>query len=376
MLAVASALVVAVASALPPPPTIVEMPNRRGTVKLDHPAHLARRARCKTCHGEGRVSKIQFTREWGHSVCLECHVERQASTRCDTCHGGLPTIVEAAPSSPAAPAPAATSEASPPSESAVASAAPAGASAAESAPGGPPVPDALPVGAPQRRDMRVASAPARPRPELRPPRAPEGSGPAAVTDEQRDVPLTLMLSTTVSGTRGYDGHVVGDVMPEVSASVDLRHFVIGLAMSADPFPRAGGDLFQAGLLGGMRRVFADRMRLHLVGEAGVGHHALRVPEDPASSVHDRIAATLAYLGGQVGLAYAVRPPSAWLAVSGFARTTLGSASGTYAVERCVEGTCAPGEGRYRFGGTTFGIVVGLGFDVPIPVRTADPLIDD
>lgn len=104
-------------AALPPPPTTVVRQTRYyGTVTIDHRAHLARRAPCKSCHGPGVVSKLAFTPKIAHGRCIGCHEEvAKGPTKCAGCHVQAPkpppTDVAAAdgtgsePGSPAPPKP-------------------------------------------------------------------------------------------------------------------------------------------------------------------------------------------------------------------------------------------------------------------------------
>lgn len=74
--------------ALPSPPTIIVRETRYyGTVTIDHRAHLARRAKCKTCHGPGPVSKLEYTPKVAHARCVGCHQEQaKGPTACQGCH--------------------------------------------------------------------------------------------------------------------------------------------------------------------------------------------------------------------------------------------------------------------------------------------------
>jgi hypothetical protein len=123
-----------VAGALPPPPKIVVRTTRMyGTVTIDHAAHLKRRTRCASCHGQGPVSKIMFTPQTAHDRCRGCHVElARGPTECRSCHVVPPPPVPAtlaaatpaekpaggpaspgAPGAPGAAAPAAAASATP-----------------------------------------------------------------------------------------------------------------------------------------------------------------------------------------------------------------------------------------------------------------------
>ncbi len=96
--------------AMPPAPTVIARPTRYyGTVTFDHAGHVARRARCETCHGPGRVTKVFFTPKLAHERCIGCHKEEaKGPTRCQTCHvktAPPPTQLAATPSAPAQPPP-------------------------------------------------------------------------------------------------------------------------------------------------------------------------------------------------------------------------------------------------------------------------------
>jgi hypothetical protein len=82
---------------LPPAPGKVELRTASfGTVAFDHPAHLARKISCATCHGRGPVSKPQFTPKLAHAACLGCHKQIAKGPRnCRECHE-VPTGSETA----------------------------------------------------------------------------------------------------------------------------------------------------------------------------------------------------------------------------------------------------------------------------------------
>jgi hypothetical protein len=86
-----------VLSALAPAPGKVELKTKSfGTVTLDHPAHLARKAACKACHGPGPVAKPEFTPKIAHERCVGCHRDgERGPTKCRECHN-----VPAAPIEP------------------------------------------------------------------------------------------------------------------------------------------------------------------------------------------------------------------------------------------------------------------------------------
>ncbi|ACL65414.1 conserved hypothetical protein [Anaeromyxobacter dehalogenans 2CP-1] len=92
-----------VITALPPPPSkVVRTTKTYGTVTLDHAAHLARKISCKSCHGNGAVTKIVFTPRQAHETCRSCHVQiAKGPTDCRGCHvvpvKEPPVVAEAAP---------------------------------------------------------------------------------------------------------------------------------------------------------------------------------------------------------------------------------------------------------------------------------------
>ena len=74
--------------AIPPPPGKVVLETKTyGTVTVDHAGHLARRTACRSCHGDGPVSKIGFTPRQAHETCRACHMDLQRGpTTCRGCH--------------------------------------------------------------------------------------------------------------------------------------------------------------------------------------------------------------------------------------------------------------------------------------------------
>lgn len=77
-----------VLEALPPPPlTVIRETRYYGTVTIDHRAHLARRAACKSCHGPGSITKIEYTAKVAHDRCIGCHQQVSAGpVNCQGCH--------------------------------------------------------------------------------------------------------------------------------------------------------------------------------------------------------------------------------------------------------------------------------------------------
>ncbi len=74
--------------ALREPPTQVKYAAAaKGEVTFDHTAHLARREKCASCHGEGAVQKIEMGKARAHVLCIGCHgVKRKGPVGCTGCH--------------------------------------------------------------------------------------------------------------------------------------------------------------------------------------------------------------------------------------------------------------------------------------------------
>lgn len=101
-----------VEQAMPTPPDkVVLKTSYYGTVTVDHTAHLARKARCRDCHGPGPVTAIEFTPKLAHDRCRGCHTEiKKGPTDCKGCHV-LPPEGPSTLATAAAPAAAATAAA-------------------------------------------------------------------------------------------------------------------------------------------------------------------------------------------------------------------------------------------------------------------------
>lgn len=82
------AIVVALSlSAMPEPPGRVKYVASKGDVTFDHAAHVARRERCRTCHGDGPARKVELERKTAHLLCVGCHAEKRAGPKaCSECH--------------------------------------------------------------------------------------------------------------------------------------------------------------------------------------------------------------------------------------------------------------------------------------------------
>jgi hypothetical protein len=80
-----------VLQALAPAPDTVTLEASYGAVTFSHSGHLARRTRCIACHGEGVVSKVDFTPKVAHQRCKGCHrEERRGPLGCRDCHAVAP----------------------------------------------------------------------------------------------------------------------------------------------------------------------------------------------------------------------------------------------------------------------------------------------
>ncbi len=80
-------IVSALTLGMPEPPTTVKYAAERGEVTFDHAAHLSRREKCRTCHGDGAVVKVEMNKQKAHELCLGCHgLKRKGPTGCTGCH--------------------------------------------------------------------------------------------------------------------------------------------------------------------------------------------------------------------------------------------------------------------------------------------------
>jgi hypothetical protein len=97
-----------VLDALPPPPDRVKRVTRYyGTVTVDHRAHLKRHAACKACHGQGAITKLEFTPKVAHDRCVGCHrQEAKGPVDCRGCHQPTPPPPEVVAKATADPLPA------------------------------------------------------------------------------------------------------------------------------------------------------------------------------------------------------------------------------------------------------------------------------
>lgn len=80
-------LVALVLGDMPQPPGQVRYAAEKGEVTFDHAAHLARREKCRACHGEGAAAKIEMGKKKAHELCLGCHgLKHKGPTGCTECH--------------------------------------------------------------------------------------------------------------------------------------------------------------------------------------------------------------------------------------------------------------------------------------------------
>jgi hypothetical protein len=391
MFPVVCALLGVALAALPPPPTQVDLTNKRGSVLLDHKAHLDRKARCRACHGDGRVGKIEFTKETAHAACVGCHKEQTGPTGCRECHvwktpdASSTSIARAEPALASDPATAPTTvSASPAPERARPPSATAGQQAGGAAP-----PSAKP--APRKGD---AEATAQAKAESAPPEATaevprrtveqaKAERAAAEAARRRDlraspssddggrlwpVPVMLTLSGAVTSTRDFDGERHTAVVPDVAVFARKDQYRIGVAFSTDPFTRAGGTVTRFVARGGYSVPLARRLRVDGLVDAGVQRYELDTGPDLLSDVTSETSAVLPTFGAEAGVAYAVREADAWLSVGAFARSSIMTERGRYTFERCTgaPAACTEGEGAYRFGGASFGLTVTIAAEFDFP----------
>lgn len=148
-----------VMGALPTPPGKVVLETKTyGTVTVDHAAHLARRTACRSCHGDGAVSKIGFTPRQAHETCRGCHADmKRGPVDCRGCHVLPQKPVEVSAAEPPPAAPAATPSTLPSHAAGSGASPPRGAGAAAAA-------QPSPAGAPLVAQVPVAPGPAAPVP--------------------------------------------------------------------------------------------------------------------------------------------------------------------------------------------------------------------
>ncbi len=66
-------------------PDSVTLEARNGNVTFSHKGHAAMMD-CTVCH-VADTFKLEFDRDSGHALCLDCHKEKAAGpTRCGDCH--------------------------------------------------------------------------------------------------------------------------------------------------------------------------------------------------------------------------------------------------------------------------------------------------
>jgi cytochrome c553 len=67
------------------PPDSVTLEAKNGNVTFSHKGH-AGMMDCTVCH-KADTFKLEFDRDSGHALCLDCHKEKGAGpTRCGDCH--------------------------------------------------------------------------------------------------------------------------------------------------------------------------------------------------------------------------------------------------------------------------------------------------
>jgi hypothetical protein len=68
-------------------PKKVKYTLERGDVTFDHGAHTGRREKCKSCHPEGPVRKVELDKKSAHVLCIGCHLKLKSGPKaCGECH--------------------------------------------------------------------------------------------------------------------------------------------------------------------------------------------------------------------------------------------------------------------------------------------------
>lgn len=87
MKTLALAALVALLAGSATPPGKVEYDVEKGLVTFDHAAHVARREKCRTCHGDGTARKLELGKRRAHTLCVGCHAAGRAGPKaCGECH--------------------------------------------------------------------------------------------------------------------------------------------------------------------------------------------------------------------------------------------------------------------------------------------------
>ncbi|WP_242360179.1 cytochrome c3 family protein [Anaeromyxobacter sp. SG17] len=264
--------------ALPPAPQQVALKTRTfGTVTVDHPAHLARRAHCVSCHGEGPIQKIEFTPKLAHERCRGCHKEQQAGPlTCRGCHALPPAAEKPLVAQPAVDTPAVVG-------ARASSGTPAGAAAGMAA-------SAAPASATTAASRGPATAPATTRVAATSP-GPTRTAPAAriagvasaETTSPIDVPLRRVLEVGFAGGSGFG--------PAVRLLSRQEHMVL-----SHSFDRVGGGQARSlGLLGiGKGFPVQEGVEVVALGLAGI------------DVVESSTATLLPAAGARIGVLWSVR----------------------------------------------------------------------
>jgi hypothetical protein len=138
----------------------------------------------------------------------------------------------------------------------------------------------------------------------------------------------------------------------------------GLVVGDGTFVR-GQNILYGGRVGAAARLIG-RLRADAFLDGGFQRYTTaRAPLPAFTTAVETTSAVLPYVGGRVGLAWDLDRMGSWISASAMARTTTAHADGTYLVSQCdgpQPAACAQRDQPYRFGGSTFAVVLAAGID--------------
>ena len=207
-----------------------------------------------------------------------------------------------------------------------------------------------------------------------PPLVPPGPGSeleaaAQLREAQRAprLPLTFaystgFVSTSELGTGGRFG-----VGLDAALLARTPWFLLGGVVGDGAFVPGQGLLY--GARASVRRPVFPPLRADLSFDLGAQRFTTATVARDVTHLTDGIA-TLPFAAVRFGIAWNVDVLDSYMSVSAMARTTMGSASGTFAVRHCDGAQCVDGSQAYRFGGAMVGLVLSAGVDFDL--LNADP----
>jgi hypothetical protein len=207
-----------------------------------------------------------------------------------------------------------------------------------------------------------------------PPLVPPGPGSeleaaARLREEQRAprLPLTFAYSTGFVSTSELGTGDRFGVGLDAALLARTPWFLLGGILGDNAFVPGQGLLY--GARASVRRPVFPPLRADLSFDLGAQRFTTATVARDVTHLTDGIA-TLPFAAVRFGIAWNVDVLDSYMSVSAMARTTMGSASGTFAVRHCDGAQCVDGSQAYRFGGAMVGLVLSAGVDFDL--LNADP----